>query len=90
MSCTSSDLFQLWCAAAVYRSAGRTRDGGSIVGAHSTFYSDSMDDAAGSGDLDADSLLSKSPQLSELNQQIKVCNDNDKTMMCLYYVGFTL
>ncbi|KAF6035312.1 SPAG9 [Bugula neritina] len=61
--------FKLWCAAAVYRSAGRTRDGGSIVGAHSMFYSDADNEPIGSGDADA--VLSKSPQLAELNQQLQ-------------------
>lgn len=64
---------QLWCAAAVYRSAGRTRDGGSIVGAHSMFYSDADNEPIGSGDADA--VLSKSPQLAELNQQLQVLLD---------------
>lgn len=69
----------------MYRSSGRTRDGGSIVGAHSTFYSSADpnaayddvttaggDAAAGGSGEDSDDLLSKSPQIAELDQQIKV------------------
>ena len=66
----------------MYRSAGRTRDGGSIVGAHSMFYSDSAvtdgdiiaSPAAAGGDNaeSEDGLLSKSPNLRELDKQIKV------------------
>lgn len=64
---------QLWCAGAVFRSAGRTRDGGSLVGAHSTFYSNADPSAAGDvASTDPDELLSKSPEIAELDLQIKV------------------
>ncbi|XP_067949337.1 C-Jun-amino-terminal kinase-interacting protein 4-like isoform X1 [Watersipora subatra] len=65
----------LWCAAAVFRSAGRTRDGGSIVGAHSMFYSDSSDSgqpsAVNDADESSDGLLSKSPNVAQLDKHLK-------------------
>lgn len=55
---------KIWCAAGVNLSGGRTRDGGSIVGA-SVFYSSSTEELEGSGDKNKDSS-----ELGRLDEEI--------------------
>ena len=73
MNCVCLCVFpQLWCAAGVNLSGGKTRDGGSIVGA-SVFYSDLPGEA--------ESPLRKTASqnsLDKLDQELKV-----RTHTCL-------
>lgn len=57
--------FQLWCAAGVNLSGGKTRDGGSIVGA-SVFYSDVSASESPKKKVGSQSSLEK------LDQELKV------------------
>ena len=57
--------FQLWCAAGVNLSGGKTRDGGSIVGA-SVFYSDV------SGPESPKKKTGSQSSLDKLDQELKV------------------
>lgn len=57
---------QLWCAAAVNVSGGKTRDGGSVVGA-SVFYSPASGKVPSSAALD---------EVEKLNQEIEVTVQN--------------
>lgn len=60
----SGTFLQLWCAAGVILSGGRTRDGGSIVGA-SVFYSQPPDGSS--------SVIKRSQsELEKLNHELKV------------------
>lgn len=54
---------QLWCAAAVNLMGGKTRDGGSIVGA-SVFYSSAPDESVGQ--------KTTKNEVEKLNQEIQV------------------
>lgn len=58
-------VLQLWCAAGVNLSGGKTRDGGSIVGA-SVFYSDS------SGPVSPKKKTGSQSSLDKLDQELKV------------------
>lgn len=58
-------MFQLWCAAGVNLSGGKTRDGGSIVGA-SVFYSDV------SGPESPKQKMGSQSSLDKLDQELKV------------------
>jgi hypothetical protein len=57
-------VLQIWCAAGVNLTGGKTRDGGSIVGAKSVFYSD----PPALEDKPADSK----DEVDKLNKELKV------------------
>lgn len=59
-------VLQLWCAACVNLSGGKTRDGGSIVGA-SVFYSDV------SGPESPKRKVGSQSSLDKLDQELRVC-----------------
>lgn len=63
MLCVS--MLQLWCAAGVNLSGGKTRDGGSIVGA-SVFYNDV------SGPESPKKKIGSQSSLDKLDQELKV------------------
>lgn len=63
--CNCASVFQLWCAAGVNLSGGKTRDGGSIVGA-SVFYSDVP------GPESPKKKIGSQSSLDKLDQELKV------------------
>lgn len=62
-------VLQLWCAAGVNLSGGKTRDGGSIIGA-SVFYSDVSRPESPRKKMGSQSSLDK------LDQELKVCTNS--------------
>lgn len=65
-------VLQLWCAAGVNLSGGKTRDGGSIVGA-SVFYSDV------SGPESPRKKMGSQSSLDKLDQELKVPHTHTHT-----------
>lgn len=63
--CNCVSVLQLWCAAGVNLSGGKTRDGGSIVGA-SVFYSDVP------GPESPKKKIGSQSSLDKLDQELKV------------------
>lgn len=57
--------FQIWCAAGVNLTGGRTKDGGSIVGA-SVFYSNPPSE-------ELEKRKETKDEIEKLNEELKVC-----------------
>lgn len=78
----SSHWQQIWCAAGVNLTGGKTRDGGSVVGA-SVFYSSPPES-------EADPRKEVKDEVDRLNQELKVIANTVELSMFVDFVGLPL